>query len=50
MKGHALHLRSVPKSLFTHRLVTLKFAGSTNKAGIAYSWSTVIKLKRIVKR
>ena len=44
------HLKSVPKSLFTHRLVTLKFAGSTNKDGIAYSWSTVIKLKRIVPR
>ena len=43
-------LKSFPKSLFTHRLVTLKFAGSTNKDGIAYSWSTVIKLKRIVKR
>ena len=43
-------LKSVPKSLFTHRLVTLKFAGSTNKDGIAYSWSTVIKLKRIVPR
>jgi len=43
-------LKSVPKSLFTHRLVTIKFAGSTNKDGIAYSWSTVIKLKRIVPR
>jgi hypothetical protein len=43
-------LISVPKSTFTHRLVTLRYVGSTSESGITYHWSTTIKLKRISVR
>lgn len=43
-------LINVSKTIFTRPNVTLRFAGSTNAEGIEYHWSTVIKLKRIVKK
>lgn len=39
-------LESVPLSTFKKRRVTLRFAGSTAEAGIAYAWSTKIVLER----
>jgi hypothetical protein len=48
--ANTTHLISVPKTVFARPVVTLRFVGATNSGGIVYSWSTTIKLKRIVKK
>ena len=40
-------MKAVSPALFKRKTVTLRFAGSTSDDGIAYKWSTVIKLKRV---
>ena len=40
-------LKAVSPKLFKRKKVTLRFKGSTNEGGIAYTWSTVFKLKRV---
>ena len=40
-------LQPVSPKLFTRKKVTLKYSGATNDEGIAYTWSTVFKLKRV---
>jgi hypothetical protein len=44
-----MNLFRVPKSVFRKATVTLRSSGSTNKNGIAYTWSTRITLKRIAR-
>lgn len=41
-----LGTKSMPKSAFRQKTVVLRFAGATNNGGIAYRWSTTIKLVR----
>jgi len=40
-------MKSVPRSTFSQKTVVLRYAGSTNRDGIAYRWSTVFTLKRV---
>ena len=40
-------LTSIPKSALGRSVITVRFAGHTNTAGIDYTWSTTIKLKLI---
>jgi hypothetical protein len=43
-------LKPVSPKLFKRTKITLKYQGSTNEDGIAYTWSTVFKLKRVKGR
>jgi hypothetical protein len=40
-------IKPVSPRLFKHKKVTLRFKGSAHEGGIAYTWSTVFKLKRV---
>jgi hypothetical protein len=40
-------IKPVSPKLFKHKKITLRFKGSSNQDGIAYTWSTVFKLKRV---
>lgn len=42
-----LMIKAMPKSAFRQKTVVIRYAGSTNKSGIAYRWSTTFTLKRI---
>jgi hypothetical protein len=44
-----MHLFRVSKTVFRRTTITLRSAGSTNRNGIAYSWSTTITLKKIAR-
>ena len=40
-------LLAITPKLLRRRAVTLRYAGSTNRDGIAYRWSTTFRLKRV---
>jgi hypothetical protein len=42
-----MHVFPVSKTVFRKATITLRSAGSTNRNGIAYTWSTTIRLKKI---
>jgi hypothetical protein len=44
-----MHVFRVARSVFRRQTITLRSSGSTNRNGIAYTWSTTITLKKIVR-
>jgi hypothetical protein len=44
-----MHVFRVARSVFRKATITLRSSGSTNRSGIAYTWSTTITLKKIVR-
>jgi hypothetical protein len=42
-----MHVFRVSKTVFRKATITLRSSGSSNRNGIAYTWSTTIRLKKI---